>query len=91
MNKKVMAVGLLSVIALTGCTAQNSVRDLEGVPVRDPQATIFNNVDGYPNIVRICIAGVGFATTTRDYLNVYRIPEWDSYCATHLDKPMARK
>ena len=68
----------LGVLGLSGCEGQQ-VRDLEGVPIRQPdKAEIYANVDQYPNITRICIDGVAFATTTRDYQPVMRVPEWDS-------------
>ncbi len=72
------AVVLAAVLLLAGCD-QQQLRDLEGVPQREPdKAELYTNVDQYPNIVRICIDGVAFATTTRDYQPVMRVPEWDT-------------
>ena len=71
-----VAAGLL----LAGCSNQ-TVRDLEDVPVRDPdKVEIIVNVDGFPNITRLCIDGVAFATTTRDAsaAAAFRVPEWDT-------------
>lgn len=80
MNKKLIAglVAGAAVLALSGCG--NSFRDLNGIPNKEPdKAEMYANVDGYPNIVRICIGGVAFATTTRDAAGaILRVPEWDS-------------
>lgn len=80
-------VALAGAAALTLATAgcgDSGFRDLEGVPSRDPdKAETYNNVDGYPNVVRICIDKVAFATTTRDNSPgaIFRVPEWDaSFC-----------
>lgn len=85
MNKKIvaslMAGGLI--VALSGCG--NSFRDLNGIPNKEPdKAEMYANVDGYPNIVRVCIGGVAFATTTREAAGaILRVPEWDaSFCGT---------
>jgi hypothetical protein len=67
---------LLSVVA---CSNQ-TVRDLEGVTVKDPQKVeLYVNVDQYPNISAICINGEGFATTTRDgNAAMEHIPAWSA-------------
>jgi hypothetical protein len=79
----IAVVGTIVVILglMAGCGS--SRRDLNGVPNQDPQkAEMYANVDGYPNIVRICVDGVAFATTTRNYGDaIMRVPEWDaSFC-----------
>lgn len=74
---RVAAVALLAVIGLAGCEEQ--LKDLHGADARDPdRVEVYTNYDRYPNIVRICIDGVAFATTTRDYEPVMRVPEWDA-------------
>lgn len=83
MNKKLIAglVAGVTVLAMSGCGS--SRRDLNGVPNKDPdKAEMYANVDGYPNIVRLCIDHVAFATTTRDAAGtMMRVPEWDvSFC-----------
>jgi predicted small secreted protein len=84
----VVFVGVALIAAvLTGCGQaawEDSLRDLEGVQVYDPdEATLWNNVDQHPNIVRLCLDGVAFATTTRpDFAAVTRVPEWDAHCKT---------
>lgn len=56
--------------------------DLRGVIFHRPDKIEgYNNVDGQPNLVRLCIGGVAFATSSREYSSVLRVPEWDSsYC-----------
>jgi hypothetical protein len=66
---------------LAGCSNQ-TVRDLEGVPVREPdKSEIYVNVDQFANVARECIDGVAFAFTSRDYAPILRVPEWDDWCA----------
>lgn len=81
---KIAAAVAAGLFVLTGCGQapwQDSLRDLENVPVKDPDdATLYNNVDRYPNISRLCIDGVAFATTTREWEPVLRVPEWDELC-----------
>lgn len=76
---RVLAV-MAALMALSGCAGQQ--HDLEGVRFGDVQkAEGFNNVDQHPNLVRFCIDGVAFVSSTREGTNVVRIPEWDtSYC-----------
>lgn len=83
MKTSVKAAGLvvLALVAVAGCG--NSRRDLNGVPNMVPQkAEMYANIDGYPNVVRICIDHVAFATTTREaQAAIMRVPEWDvSFC-----------
>jgi hypothetical protein len=82
MRRAVTAMVLGSSLLLTGC--QQQLRDLEGVPIKEPQkAEVYVNLDKYANIVRICIDGVAFAMTTRDYDPLTRVPEWDSsFCGS---------
>lgn len=77
---KKLALALLAALALTGC-ANQTMRDLEGVPVEDPDsARIVVNVDQYPNIAISCIDGVAFVTTTRELDGIMRVPELDPTC-----------
>jgi len=87
MNKtiKLAIASAAALLVLSGCGQapwEDSLRDLENVPVKDPDsATLYNNVDKYPNISRLCIDGVAFATTTRpDFGALMRVPEWDAEC-----------
>jgi hypothetical protein len=70
----------MSAIALAGCSNQ-TVRDLEGIPVTDPdKIRLVTNVDMFPNVVAICIEGAGFAATTRDAsaAALQHIEQWDA-------------
>lgn len=63
----VAAVIVIGAITLTGCGVNQQLRDLEGVPVTDPdKVRLVTNVNDYPNVVAMCIEGVGFVTTTRN-------------------------
>jgi len=71
------SVLLLSVVA---CSNQ-TVRDLEGVPVQDPdKIELIVNVDQYPNATVLCIHGEGFITTTRDSSQaaLQHVPAWSA-------------
>jgi hypothetical protein len=71
---------VLVALTFAGC-ANNNFRDLEGVPSKDPDsAKLWTNVDGHPNVVRLCLDGVAFATTTRDFTALMRVEAWDSMC-----------
>lgn len=81
---KKIVVALAALVVTPLITAANcggdTFRDLEGVKGKDPDAVqIIYNVDGYPNIVRICVDKVAFASTTRDNspAALFRVPEWD--------------
>ena len=80
MRKSVIVVAIAgAALALTGC-ANQTVRDLEGVPVTDPdKARLVVNIDTFPNINAMCIEGAGFATTTRDAAGaLIRVEAWDA-------------
>jgi len=83
-HKAVLTAGaILGALTLTGCVPGNE-RDLEGVTGKDPdRAELYINVDGHPNVVRLCIGGAGFATTSRENgQNFLRVPEWDPWCGS---------
>lgn len=85
MKKKLIALAaLITALVATSasaCGTQTEDRDLENVPLKNPQkAEHYANVNGHPNISRICIDGVAFATTTREYAPILRVPEWDAWC-----------
>lgn len=89
-------VALIAIVALLGACGPGepaSKADIKEPPqegkslpsdysVRVPdRLTVYQNLDGHPTIVRLCIGGLGFVTTTRRYSAYERIPEWDSSCA----------
>jgi hypothetical protein len=80
-NKKRAIVAGLAFMALGACSPGNNFRDVEGVKSNDPDLVQnYNNMDRHPNIGKVCIDGVAFLTTTRDYDAVTRVPEWDKTC-----------
>lgn len=86
MNKRVLVAGL-ALVGLGACTPGNNFRDVEGVKSQRPDLIeVFNNVDKHPNIVKVCIDGVAFATTTRDYQALQRVEAWDRTCPGTLAK-----
>src|SRR5271154_3241151 len=71
---------------VAGCTSPQ-LNDLRNSPTQYPNySTTYINVDGFPNVTELCINGVAFATTTRDYTSIMRIPQWDAFCATQIGK-----
>lgn len=73
----VLAFATLSLA--TGCSNQ-TVRDLEGVPITEPdKVRLITSVDRFPNVTAMCVEGVGFATTTRDAAGaILRVEAWDA-------------
>lgn len=80
---KIAALTAMVALSLTACGMNDSMRDYEEAKVKDPDSvTLWNNIDLHPNIARMCTDGVAWATTTRDYDGITRVPEWDKHCAT---------
>jgi len=72
---------------MAGCSENANYRDLEGVPLTEPQKIeVYANLDGHPNIVRLCIDGKAFITTTRKRFAVARADYFDAWCGTLLTK-----
>ena len=74
-------------LVFAGCSSEGignsfsgGFRDLEGIPPQDPeQVILMNNVNGFANVVGMCIEGAGFATTTREAAGaITRVEEWDA-------------
>jgi hypothetical protein len=81
--------GLATALIISACGSGNpQLDDLQNVSPSYPNwVGLYLNVDNHPNIVEMCINGVGFATTTRDAAGaITRIPEWDAFCATQEGK-----
>jgi hypothetical protein len=74
-----MVIATSAGLLFAGCSNQ-TVRDLEGVTVTDPdKARLVVNTDTYPNITALCIEGAGFATTTREAAGaLIRVEVWDA-------------
>jgi hypothetical protein len=77
--KKLVPLLVGGALLFGGCSwaEQQQIRDLENVTQTEPdKARLVTNVDGYANIVALCIEGQGFATTTRDYSSLIPVPGW---------------
>lgn len=86
-KSKYVIAAVLGLIALGACSPGNNFRDVEGVKSERPELVRnFNNMDAHPNIGMVCIEGVAFFTTTRDYTPIGRVPEWDRNCPTQIKK-----
>ena len=89
MKKNRIALGIASGVVLlftmgAGCSIQpQQVRDLENVPVQEPEKTeLYASVDKFPNVVAMCIHGVGFVSITRDYDSLQESPGLtEKWCA----------
>ena len=78
--KRIAAFTVAAALLLTACGSDN-FRDVKGVKSQDPDSIeVYNNVDKHPNIARVCIDSVAFATTTRNFSAIMRVPEWDNEC-----------
>ena len=65
MRKHLIAAIALALV-VTGCTS--TLQDLEGIQAETPdRVRVFLNADQFPNLNVVCINGVGFVNTTRDY------------------------
>ena len=72
--RRAAIVAVASALLLAGCGSDGGLpgsaqqlRDLKNVPITEPdKARLVVNVDTYPNLVILCVEGVGFVTTTRN-------------------------
>ncbi|GLX96588.1 MULTISPECIES: hypothetical protein [Herbidospora] len=98
MTTKAMGA-LLVALLLTGCSEQLGDRGGEaGAPpdkISDVDyIEVFRNADNFPNVARICVEGVAFASTSSGARgesgvanpSLIRVPEWDAKCAA-VSKP----
>jgi len=94
-NGKRIALGIAAVVMVAGTATacgSNNKRDLNNINSLNPDyAEIYNNTDSHPNIGLICVRGVGFATTTRDYNSLTRVPEWDKFCSQFKEHDILTK
>lgn len=76
----ILAAGALSLNL--ACSSQ--LNDQGGIGQVSPDyAVTILNADNFPNITLMCFKGVAFATDTRDYGAILRVPEWDPTCVAH--------
>jgi hypothetical protein len=91
MRLKAMAMGVAAMLALAACSSDDAnSHDIKGVPWKNPdKIEVYANVDGHPNITRLCIGGVAFATTSRD-AGVGRVVLWRGAVALRAARHPAR-
>lgn len=82
MKVKLVVAGVALAAALGACSPGNNFRDLEGIKSQEPDLVeVYSNVDQHPNIAKVCIDGVAFATTTREGNSaITRVEAWDRTC-----------
>jgi hypothetical protein len=80
----ILGIILIAVAIFLSACSKQQVRDLEGITVKEPQKVeLYTNVDQYPNVVALCINGVGFVSTTRDYTSLQESPGLtEKWCAS---------
>lgn len=80
--KKIAGAAAAAAALLLGGCAGNNFRDVEGVESQKPDSIeVFSNVDKHPNIAKLCIDGVAFATTTPEGNSaIMRVEAWDKTC-----------
>ena len=101
-NRWGIAAGLVLVLATAGCSDALGDRGDALPPSEDRAADaaypdyigdvdyveIYRNADGFPNIGRTCVLGLGFATPSTGVGDeggggatpLLRVPEWDEFC-----------
>jgi len=92
---------VLAALLLTGCSS-DQLGDRGGNEDAAPDKVgdvdyveVFRNADNFPNVARICVEGLAFASTSsgkrgeKGVANpaLLRIPEWDATCAKHSKTP----
>lgn len=88
----------LSVLTLAGCSAQLGDRGgQQGSPVDKlgdvDFIEVWRNADQFPNVARVCVDGIGLATTSTGRgesggaTPLARVAEWDVFCSTKKATP----
>lgn len=89
-----IAIGL----ALTLVSCAESLSDREGPEGDAPDRVldvdyveVYRNADNFPNVARVCAAGLGFATTSTGSdvdaptsPSLVRVTDWDEFCAARV-------
>ncbi len=91
MKKRIVILAAGAILVFSACGPGNNFRDVEGVKSQNPDLIEnYNNMDQHPNLSKVCIDGVAFLTTTRDYDAVTRVPEWDRTCPGSVAGPQVK-
>ena len=79
---KLLVAAVALAVSSVACSPGNNFRDLEGIESQEPDLVeVYSNVDQHPNIAKVCIDGVAFATTTREGNSaITRVEAWDRTC-----------
>ena len=86
----------LLTLGLAGCSDQLGDRGgNDGAPPDEigdvDYVEVYRNADGFPNISRACVQGLGFATSSTGRgesagtAALIRVPEWDTFCSEHTN------
>lgn len=79
-HKRSWGIAAIGVVILAAGCSNQTVRDLEGIPVTDPdKVKLVVSVDQFPNVTAMCVEGAGFASTTREAAGaLIRVEAWDA-------------
>lgn len=91
-KKRIALLAVLAMVVLAGCSDQLGDRGgKDGSPpdhIGDVDyIEVYRNADNFPNVARVCVQGLGFATTSSGRgesagaTPLIRVTEWDSFCA----------
>lgn len=83
--KKYLLIALSAAVTpLAACGGTATYADLENVPAATPtKIEAYTNIDKHPNLVRLCIDGKAFITTSRKGAGAWRRADYfDAWCST---------
>lgn len=77
-----VVIGGAAAVSCSADSLTGGFKDLEDIRAEDPtDVRLYNNVDGYANIVVLCTDGVAWATTTREgFAALQRVEDLDRTC-----------
>jgi hypothetical protein len=97
---KKIIVAAAAGLMLAGCATNPQTQDRGGQDGNPPDQVldvdyveVYRNADTLPNIMRTCVQGLGFASSTSSRgesaggTPMLRVPEWDTFCATKVGGP----
>ncbi|QUH04012.1 hypothetical protein HUO13_27190 [Saccharopolyspora erythraea] len=99
MTRKTIIPLAAALVLVAGCSPQLEDRGgEEGAPpdfIGDVDyVEVYRNADDFPNVARVCVRGLAFATTStgRGHESVgatpiIRVAEWDDFCRNRVAHP----